>query len=225
MLFEARHSSVDKGLLGAYAPQGKEIDQASASQTYNACLAAAERGSAFAMCLCSRLSFAGAGVQQSNDDAFSWASKAAAAAYPPGHFELGKCYEKGVGVQADLGRARDEYERAAQGGFGFAATHLADLHQSGRLGKSDAISAMQFAELGNDLGEPMAPYLIATWYEEGRGVIRNDGEALRWYQRAAELGNALACLHLSMVYSRGLLGQRKDRQLAKKYADMCSEVA
>ena len=40
-------------------------------------------------------------------------------------------------------------------------------------------------------------------YENGRGVTRDDGEALRWFRLAAEQGDADAQFNLGVMYENG----------------------
>ncbi|WP_426344103.1 hypothetical protein ACN9MU_02690 [Pseudoduganella sp. R-32] len=59
--------------------------------------------------------------------------------------------------------------------------------------------------------------MIASWFERGEGVAKNEEQAARWYLRAAEMGNFLASLRLSEAYSNAELGLPKDETLAKKF--------
>lgn len=192
-------------------------DDATARRSYKTILLAAEAGSPFAMCMCCRFCQAGWGREQSNEEALEWAKKADKAGFAPGCFELGNCYEKGIGVPANIDQACDHYKLAVDRGFGFAACHLASLYHSGRLGKQNNSEAVRYATLAYELKDPASPLLMAGWYEDGDGVIRNEKEAVLWYSRAAELGNFIASNRLSRAYELGELGLPRDSELAKKY--------
>ena len=208
-------------LLRIFGLHKNDGDGAIAHDAFTECKGAAEKGSPFAMCLCSRLCLSGWGTQRSLESAFHWAKRAADAGYAPGHYELGKCYEQGIGVSKDLDVARKEYEMAIEGGFAFAACHLAELYHSTSFGEPDFATAIRYAKRGYELGDPLAPYLVATWFEEGDGVIRNEKEAAVWYERASELGNYFASSRLCRAYRLGQLGLAKDSSLAKEYEQKC----
>ncbi len=213
-----KHSELVKEL---FARSFSQTSESAASDAYSACKRAADEGSSLAMCICSRFCRVGFGTRQSNEDSFKWAERATESGFAPAHYELGKCYEEGIGVTRDLNLARKHYQLAADGGFGFAACHLATMCHDGKFGMAERMRFIQYAEQAYELGEPLAPMTLAIWYENGDGVIRNDREAATWYVRAAELGNFAASLRLSMAYAHGELGLKKDPQMAKKYESLC----
>jgi TPR repeat protein len=218
--FASSRETIDPALVDICLADKTKWNAAAAKQACEIVQVAARAGSAFARCMCFGFSLAGLGQVKSNDSAFQWATGAADVGFPPGNFLLGKCHEEGIGVPIDLERARQYYELAADGGFGFAACHLAALFHSGRLGNANRLRALDYAALAYQLNDPMAPLLLGGWYEEGDSVIRNENEAVLWYTRAAELGNFFACDRLSRAYALGELGLPKDMELAKKYESM-----
>ncbi len=44
---------------------------------------------------------------------------------------------------------------------------------------------------------------LGTMYDNGRGVAQDYGDAVKWYRRAAEQGNALAQFNLGVMYANG----------------------
>lgn len=44
---------------------------------------------------------------------------------------------------------------------------------------------------------------LGILYDDGLGVKRNDAEAVKWYKKAAELGNADAITNLGIMYENG----------------------
>jgi Sel1 repeat len=40
-------------------------------------------------------------------------------------------------------------------------------------------------------------------YQSGQGALRNDAEAIKWYRKAAEQGDALAQFNLGIMYTKG----------------------
>lgn len=218
--FASKYESIDPEWIEICQLNKATWDVSTANRSYEIFRKAAEAGSSFAMCMCYGFSLAGWGQPKSNETAYYWAKQAASKGFAPGYFILGSCYENGIGVSADLEQARHYYELAVEGGFGFAACHLAAMYHSGQFGRRDMIKAIENAALAYQFHEPMGPLLIAGWYETGDGVIRNEKAAVLWYERAAELGNFLASDRLSRAYAVGELGLAKDGNLAKKYEEM-----
>ena len=54
-------------------------------------------------------------------------------------------------------------------------------------------------------------------YANGRGVIRDDGEAVRWYRLAAEQGIAVAQTSLGLAYEAGRGVARDDEEAVRWY--------
>ena len=59
-------------------------------------------------------------------------------------------------------------------------------------------------------------------YINGRGVARDDPEAVRWYRRAAEQGYATGQFNLGFMYENGR-GVRRDRVEAVRWYRMAAE--
>lgn len=57
-------------------------------------------------------------------------------------------------------------------------------------------------------GFPQAKMSIAYQYEQGQGVMLNPGQAMRWYQSAADDGLPAAIIALGIAYREGLWVQR-----------------
>ncbi len=75
-------------------------------------------------------------------------------------------------------------------------------------------------------GDPLAQYTVAWLSDTGNGMPQDSNKAADMYskslpglQKAAEGGNACACLALAHMYSEGK-GVEKDDATAKKYMDM-----
>jgi uncharacterized protein len=54
-----------------------------------------------------------------------------------------------------------------------------------------------------DQGNAVAQFDLGFMYDNGRGVMQDYGEAMRWYRLAAEQGNALAQYNLGFMYANG----------------------
>ncbi len=54
-----------------------------------------------------------------------------------------------------------------------------------------------------ELGDAEAQFVLGVWHADGRGVLRDDGEAVRWYRLAADQGYDLAQAGLGLMYANG----------------------
>jgi len=70
---------------------------------------------------------------------------------------------------------------------------------------SDALRIL--TPLANE-DNPIAQYIIATLYREGRGVLSNNALALKWMRKAASQGNKEAQVDLARMYSNGIDGKQ-----------------
>ncbi len=83
-------------------------------------------------------------------------------------------------------------------------------------------------------GDPLAQYTVAWLSDTGQGMPQDSqkaadmyGKSLPGLQKAAEGGNACACLALAHMYSQGK-GVEKNEDTARKYMEMykqCKEKA
>jgi GAF domain/Sel1 repeat/PilZ domain len=63
-------------------------------------------------------------------------------------------------------------------------------------------------------GDAEAQYQMGVRYDEGEGVLKDDTQAVQWFQRAADLGNVDAQAHLGAYY---WAGRGVPRDLSKAY--------
>jgi len=66
-----------------------------------------------------------------------------------------------------------------------------------------AVSHEKELRASAEQGDAKAQYRLASIYDRGLGVERNDSEALKWYRQAAEQGYARAQYNLGMMYYFG----------------------
>jgi len=76
----------------------------------------------------------------------------------------------------------------------------------------------QAAEQGN----VKAQNDLGVSYENGRGVIPDDAEAVKWYQKAAEQGDSYAQFNLGLMYHNGN-GIAKNEAEAAKWFQKAAE--
>jgi TPR repeat protein len=86
-----------------------------------------------------------------------------------------------IAMQAD---ARKWLVRSAEGGCTDAMTELGRYAYTAE----DYREATKWYGKAANLGDPFAEWIMASYYEEGKGEARNLELALQWYKRAQESG-------------------------------------
>ena len=104
------------------------------------------------------------------------------------------------------------------------APSAVDKFQSG----TSAFDAGQFAKAREswlplaESGDVRAQYAVGRLYEKGKGVERDFGQALIWYQKEAEKNHADSQYRLSVGYGYGL-GVKKDEAKAIEWLRKAAE--
>lgn len=137
--------------------------------------------------------------------ALGWYGKAAAQGEIVATFNLGRMYDRGLGVASDPARAVEYYRVAAAAGHVGAETNLAINAWLGRGMAADP--ALAFAWFGKAAaeGDPIALYNRGVMAEKGLGTTRDLDLAERVYRNAAARGSveAQAALGRLLVVHRG----------------------
>ena len=68
-----------------------------------------------------------------------------------------------------------------------------------------------------EAGDTEAQTNLGWMYDNGEGVPKNDGEAVKWYRKAAELGYAIAQHNLAFMYAMGKGVAQDDVEAVKWY--------
>ena len=110
---------------------------------------------------------------------------------------VGNLYYHGLGVPQDYGEAAQWYRKAAEGNFG--KSQWAKFEEPLRT-KAEGKYLRSKAE---------AQKLLGAMYQDGLGVPKDYAEAVKWYRKAAEQGDAPAQFELAELY-KGVPGVRQD---------------
>jgi uncharacterized RDD family membrane protein YckC len=89
-------------------------------------------------------------------------------------------------------------------------------------------SAMQLCRKAADQGLPDAQILVGEMYHDGKGVAKDEAQALAWYRKAADQGNAVGQNQVGILYLTGSGVKQDDAQAMnwfRKAADNNSAVA
>ena len=137
--------------------------------------------------------------------------ESAESGYAPAQYQLGQCYEEGIGVQRNLAKAFRWYWMASDNSRPAQERLNKDSYQ-GQLAKwlGKAVNRKDLPEA--DLVETMC--MLGSCYMHGWGIDCDLKLAVEWWRKAADLGNAYANDCLGYCYSTGQGGLPKDAEQA-----------
>ena len=180
-------------------------------------------------------------VPKDNIKAAVWYRKAADQGDSRAQFELGSLYETGNGVLKDLKQAVYWYQKAAakpsqsmSGSEALAAlrrleyqtqenTQLKNVAKIGNSGlqsnsKTPVAEAVNEYRKAAEKGDPLAQFNLGMLYSEGKGITKNDSQAVYWFSKSANQGLAIAQTALSSAYHFGR-GVSQDDKLASYWLE------
>jgi uncharacterized protein len=158
------------------------------------------------------------GVALNVDRAIHWLTKAAEQGDPKGQFNLGLIYENNEGYR-DYAKAALWYGKAAAQDHIGALANLAVLYFNGQGVTQNYALSYELEVKADKLGSPVAARNLGNAFETGRGVARNNAEAMTFYRRAASLGDYRAKMILAFRYRDGEIVER-DVVMAHVYASL-----
>lgn len=107
-------------------------------------------------------------------------------------YDVGKLYERGRGVNKDMAKAAEWFQKAASAGNASAQARLGILYFEGRGVKQNYNNALKLLNSAARANVPSAQYQLANMYELGTGVKQNLKKSIFWYQKADKYGYYLA---------------------------------
>jgi TPR repeat protein len=101
--------------------------------------------------------------------------------------------------------------------FGISGSGVADFNDGyDAYQKGDYKTAFNEFKPLAEQGDASAQYNLGVMYDNGKGVLKDDKEAVKWYRKAAEQGLASAQGNLGAMYANGH-GVLKDLSKAKHW--------
>lgn len=132
--------------------------------------------------------FFGKGCRRDLGKAVEYYSRAADAGSDEAQYNLGYCYEEGLGVFRSPAKAVKWYRRSAGLGNAKAQNNLGNCYYWGSGVAQDYKEAFKWYALSASQDYGWAQYNLAECYDEGRGTAKNPAEAQRLYALAAAQG-------------------------------------
>ena len=135
----------------------------------------------------------------SDREAVSWLARAAEAGNPEAQFQLGDCYVRGQGVEADVFKARAHFANAARQGHAAGRQALEWIN----VNTVKAEAATQALKNVADSGDPGAQYELAMRYRRGEFATPDLLSAARYFEKAANQGHLESQFVLYALYEQG----------------------
>jgi TPR repeat protein len=144
----------------------------------------------------------------------------------PGTAQFQKAWanEQGVGVPINMIEAIRLYRAAADLGNPLAKGRLARIYFGGNGVPEDKGAAEQLSKgIFPDVSKAaagniaVAQLVLASMYDDGLGVERDQQEALKWLRKAADQNLAVAQLNMGVTYEHGLGVPRDLKQAVQWY--------
>lgn len=134
------------------------------------------------------------------DEYFKTIKTCAEMGYPMAQYELGNCYNEGIGTERDLNSFFYWTKRASENGVALAQTNLGRCYQYGWGTEIDYDEALKWTRLAADNGDPVGLHNIATFYREGSLLPKDNSKAIEYYQKAADKGLARSWNDMGVCY-------------------------
>jgi TPR repeat protein len=184
------------------------------------------------------------GLRNYNEGDKAAAVKALEYAADQGHalasWKLGRMYAQGDGVPRDDLKAFEYYSRIADdnadeapdsprasvvaGAFVALGTYLLDGISNSSVSSNPEKAAELYLYAASYFGDPNAQYSLAQLYLKGRGVDRDERQAARWFNLAAEKGHAGAQALLGTMLLNGQ-GVPRERARGLMWLMLAKEAA
>jgi len=127
---------------------------------------------------------------------------------------LGFLYAKGQGIEQDLGKAKELYERAHRAGYERSTTNLGCMYENGAGVEQDFERAKALYEEAHRGGNALATNNLGYMYLMGRGVEQSHETAACFFDISHRAGIKNATFNLGYMYEKGL-GVQQDLCKAK----------
>lgn len=122
----------------------------------------------------------------------------------------------GFGLGASFGRLNEAIaDLALTLALSRAAPSVDAAFAAHRRGRYDM--ALRLAGPLAEAGDARARFLLGYLHYHGRGVARNDAEAMRWFRLAGAQGDAEARFHLGVMYDQGQSVPQDDVEAVRWY--------
>ncbi|RIB12030.1 hypothetical protein C2G38_2201794 [Gigaspora rosea] len=169
-------------------------------------------------------------IEKDEHKAFIYYQKSANIGKANGTFQVGCCYENGIGVEKDEYKAYIYYQKSAE--MGNANGHFNDTsgtfndeycYHYGIGVEKDEHKAFNYSQKSAEVGYSGGTFALGNCYEDGIGVEKDEQKAFIYYQKYAEMGLASGAFNVGNCYLYGT-GIEKDEHKAFIYYQKSAEM-
>jgi uncharacterized protein len=160
----------------------------------------------------------GVGVGRNPAEALKWFRLAAAQGHAVSMMEIGRAYRFGQGVRQNSREAIKWFEKAVEQGEPLAELNLGLIFED----EGNLDMAAKYYRQAAEHGLADAMWMVHLFYEAGRGVTKDDGEAMRWLRMGAEAGSARA--QVALGYHNQNPGRESGNRVGDQPASMAEAV-
>ena len=118
-------------------------------------------------------------------------------------FNLGRCYDDGIGVEKNHSKAVEWFAKAAEQGHSSGQYMLGLSCYFGDGIKKDYKKAFEWFAKAAEQGNPDGQWRLGNCYYYGNGVEKDFAKAVEWYAKSAEQGNPVGQWRLGNCYYYG----------------------
>ena len=146
--------------------------------------------------------------------------------HPKSNHSIGWLYRKGYGVERDLNKAIQYYEKALSLGYANSGYALGYIYENGEADiKKDNKKMINYYLKAAELGNAWGNLRIGEFYRDGnKGLEQNDSKAISYLKKAAELGNAKANALIGSYYDFGEYGLEQNDSKTVSYIKKAAEL-
>lgn len=189
-------------MMSLYARYGLAGEIVDFNEAFIWCMKAAEQGFEDAIYQTGMDYFHGNGVTQNYEMAVYWWNKASSNNIYA-KYNLGVCYERGLGVKTDYKKAFEYYKLTADKGDADAQENLAIFYESGLGTNQNYTLAFKYFSLAAAQGKQNSIYNLGVFYYNGYGVKKDNNLAFKYYETAAKMEVPSALYNLANMYYAG----------------------
>lgn len=117
-------------------------------------------------------------------------------------YDLGKLYERGRGVNKNISKAVEWFQKAASAGHAYSQARLGVLYFEGRGVKQNYNKALKLLNAAAKKNVSSAYYQLANMFELGTGVKQDLNKSIIWYKKAEKAGYYLAIAKVERLQKR-----------------------
>ena len=99
-------------------------------------------------------------------------------------YRLGRCYDKGYGVEENDSRAFEWYMKAASQDFAKAQYQVGKSYKNGEGVEKDHVKAVEYFTKAAKQDNADAQYALGKAYLKGKGVAADEAKAKTWLKKA-----------------------------------------